>query len=242
MTNSNPWSDAPAAGARITGKRRRRSLHPQETLARGAQRELERDDASAKKKMVPAVSFMTVRDERRALQEIRAMKDPKPNQQLTSCDMSVALFALRFIEIPDDAEIIDAEGVRWRQVPGHPHYNISSIGTVMNHTTGSVVAVQRHRARISNTEAISTAKYRILLASIKGKRRSAHRLVASAWIGEIPDKHVVDHIDEVPSNNDVSNLRIVTRSENGNHSRVVSVAIEQRSEKTEAAHSAELEP
>ncbi|KAG5192161.1 hypothetical protein JKP88DRAFT_250982 [Tribonema minus] len=67
------------------------------TLARGAQRELERDDASAKKKMVPAVSFMTVRDERRALQEIRAMKDPKPNQQLTSCDMSVALFALRFI-------------------------------------------------------------------------------------------------------------------------------------------------
>lgn len=44
--------------------------------------------------------------------------------------------------------------------------------------------------------------------------RRGHRLVASAFIGNIPNKMDVDHIDGNRHNNNVSNLRIVTHSEN----------------------------
>lgn len=42
-----------------------------------------------------------------------------------------------------------------------------------------------------------------------------HRIVAFAFIGEPPsEQHVVDHIDAVPSNNCVENLRWITKLEN----------------------------
>ena len=41
-----------------------------------------------------------------------------------------------------------------------------------------------------------------------------HRLVAEAFIGEIPIGSVVNHIDENKANNDVSNLEIITQLEN----------------------------
>lgn len=41
-----------------------------------------------------------------------------------------------------------------------------------------------------------------------------HRMVAEAFIGAIPDGHVVMHLDDNPQNNCVSNLRIATQEEN----------------------------
>lgn len=48
----------------------------------------------------------------------------------------------------------------------------------------------------------------------RSKRYLVHRLVAKAFIGEIPDGYVVEHLDGDPSNNHVSNLKISTQSEN----------------------------
>lgn len=48
----------------------------------------------------------------------------------------------------------------------------------------------------------------------KGKIFRNHRLVASAFIGEIGYKMEVNHIDGLKTNNNISNLEIVSRSEN----------------------------
>lgn len=50
--------------------------------------------------------------------------------------------------------------------------------------------------------------------SIAGKRYLAHRLVAEAYFGEIPDGYEIDHQDRNRSNNRLDNIRIVSRFEN----------------------------
>lgn len=49
-----------------------------------------------------------------------------------------------------------------------------------------------------------------------GGRGLVHRLVASAYLGDVTDK-VINHIDGNPSNNKVTNLEIVTQKENCIH-------------------------
>lgn len=44
-----------------------------------------------------------------------------------------------------------------------------------------------------------------------------HRLVVETWIGEIPSKMTINHIDGDKSNNNLSNLEIVSYSDNMKH-------------------------
>jgi len=48
----------------------------------------------------------------------------------------------------------------------------------------------------------------------KGKRFYVHRLVAQAFLDDYDPDLQVDHVDRDPSNNHVSNLRMLTRSQN----------------------------
>lgn len=48
----------------------------------------------------------------------------------------------------------------------------------------------------------------------KRKRIAVHRLVWEAFNGEVPEGMEIDHIDRNPSNNNLSNLRTVSRSQN----------------------------
>ena len=50
-----------------------------------------------------------------------------------------------------------------------------------------------------------------------GQKGLVHRLVASAYLGDVTGK-VINHIDGNPSNNAVTNLEIVTQKENCIHS------------------------
>lgn len=49
---------------------------------------------------------------------------------------------------------------------------------------------------------------------LNGKHFSVHRLVWEAFNGEIPDGYEINHIDGDPTNNAISNLEIVTHTEN----------------------------
>lgn len=51
----------------------------------------------------------------------------------------------------------------------------------------------------------------------KEKRFRVHRLVVEAFLGKIPDGFVVNHINEIKSDNRLENLEIVTQKENVNH-------------------------
>ena len=50
-----------------------------------------------------------------------------------------------------------------------------------------------------------------------GKSRYVHRLIAEAFIGDIQDGMCINHKDGDKSNNHISNLEIVTYSENSKH-------------------------
>ena len=51
--------------------------------------------------------------------------------------------------------------------------------------------------------------------TVKPKKKIFHNLVAKVFLGEIPEGYVVDHINNNPSDNYVTNLQIVTVAENG---------------------------
>lgn len=92
---ANPWC-TPPAGTRaieISSRRKRRSFHS--TCAHSDQA-ASADSNTARRSMMPAISEMSVRDERKALQEIRAMEKANVKDRLKCNNMLVGEFALRY--------------------------------------------------------------------------------------------------------------------------------------------------
>jgi len=107
----------------------------------------------------------------------------------------------------------------WRAVVGYDGmYEVSNYGRVksLDRTiTDSRGMVRRLKGRTmvgGTTLGYPTVNIR------EGNNKMVHRLVAESFIGPRPIregvKYVVDHIDEVKTNNHVSNLRYVTFREN----------------------------
>jgi hypothetical protein len=94
----------------------------------------------------------------------------------------------------------------WKQIEGYPNYKVSDEGQVRNVKTNQLL-----KNYLGTDE-----RYRVKLSDENYKRKDCHihRLVATAFIPNIEGKPEVDHIDRNKLNNNVSNLRWVTRSEN----------------------------
>ena len=85
------------------------------------------------------------------------------------------------------------------------NYSVSNLGTVKNIITGKL------RKNVLSKHGY----YRVdLKCDGKKKRINIHRLLAETFICNPENKPCVDHIDRVTSNNEISNLRWVTYSEN----------------------------
>lgn len=99
--------------------------------------------------------------------------------------------------------------MEWRKTAGFPGYEVSEDGRVRNLSTG----------RISRGGKNSYGYVLFALRDLDGRRRHAkgHRLVATAFLGEIPAGMTVNHKDRNRTNNHRSNLEIVTSSENARH-------------------------
>lgn len=76
-----------------------------------------------------------------------------------------------------------------------------------------------HKSRILRQQKSKTG-YQLVTLTVNGKgnTKSVHRLVADAFLPNQDNKPEVNHLDGDKSNNCVSNLEWVTKSENGLHS------------------------
>ena len=94
----------------------------------------------------------------------------------------------------------------WRSINLYLNYEVSSIGRVRNVDTGLILKPY-----------LAIVGYYVvnLCSHNKAKQHKIHRLVAEAFITNLDDKPIVDHVDGVKTNNVVSNLRWATYSENG---------------------------
>jgi HNH endonuclease/NUMOD4 motif len=96
----------------------------------------------------------------------------------------------------------------WRPVAGFPNYVVSR--------TGQVWSIPRNRA-LKQTR---NRRGYLLVSLYRGGRAKSylvHRLIASAWIGPIPDGYEVNHRNGKKNQNDVNNLEIVTPQQNREH-------------------------
>lgn len=96
----------------------------------------------------------------------------------------------------------------WRQIPGIPNYEASSLGRTRRRETGRI----HNRARLPRG-------YATLHCVINGKRTTTyvHRAIWTSFHGSIPTNMWINHIDGDKSNNRLENLEMVTPSENIRH-------------------------
>tara|TARA_R110002153_G_scaffold634_1_gene2927 strand:- start:326 stop:823 length:498 start_codon:yes stop_codon:yes gene_type:complete len=103
----------------------------------------------------------------------------------------------------------------WKEVKGFENYEVSSLGRVK-----SLARVSLKNAKIKERilKGGKSRGYRTVCLSKNGipKTKSVHQLVAVAFLNHKPCKMnaVVDHINGVKEDNNVSNLQVVSQREN----------------------------
>ena len=95
--------------------------------------------------------------------------------------------------------------MEWKEVIGFPLYEVSSTGEVRNKETGHI--------KIKSKSSSGYYQVSIYKKEDGNVKSYVHKLVAEAFIS-VAEGKTVDHIDGNKLNNNVSNLRWLTQSEN----------------------------
>ena len=114
-------------------------------------------------------------------------------------------------------EIKNFENEEWRPVAGYDgRYYVSNYGRVKSLLTmGNCRKVGEEHAHMLKPKMSNRGYLRVSLrANGKTMDFSVHRLVAAAFIGELPAGMVVNHIDGCKTNNNLSNLEVTTYTGN----------------------------
>ena len=105
----------------------------------------------------------------------------------------------------------------WKDIPGYEPYQASNLGRIRNGKKGKTENCKKLGTPLKTI--VTERGYEELKLSINKQRvhMLVHRLVALAFIPNPDNKQFVDHIDTNRLNNNVSNLRWTTISENANN-------------------------
>jgi|JI10StandDraft_1071094.scaffolds.fasta_scaffold08998_15 hypothetical protein len=104
----------------------------------------------------------------------------------------------------------------WRQIPGLPSYEASDLGRIRSLKSGRGVINPIGHVLSSCPD---LKGYQLVNCRIDGMSRTqrVHRLIARAFIGEIPNGHQINHINGKKDDNRLVNLEIVSPSQNLRH-------------------------
>src|SRR5699024_2829267 len=92
---------------------------------------------------------------------------------------------------------------------GNKSFEVGSYGTIrILNSNGEVVKEKYHPGEFSFSGGHNDDDY------LMTHGYYAHRLVAEAFIGEIPKGYVVNHINGIKHDNRIDNLEIITEKEN----------------------------
>ena len=112
--------------------------------------------------------------------------------------------------------MISYEGINFYPIPNIEKYYISKCGKVLS--TRSPSGKEKAGKEYRHLMIISTNRYGYLTVHLyinkKKVHKTIHRLVAKTFLPDFSEKLQVDHIDGNRLNNDLSNLRMVTASDN----------------------------
>ena len=97
----------------------------------------------------------------------------------------------------------------FKKIPEFPNYLVSNLGRVCSIRNG-IREFKKLRSCSGREEYLNVTLWD---KGIK-KKICIHNLVAKIFIGEVPEGYIVDHIDNNPSHNYVTNLQIITLKEN----------------------------
>lgn len=109
----------------------------------------------------------------------------------------------------------------WKSIPSIKHYQCNKNGQIRRRI--STVHFGKQKRVVGGTILSPKTKkngyQEVNLYPLTGRSKSyyVHRLIAETWLGEIPPKMSVNHKDFDKTNNSVSNLEIVSYSENSRH-------------------------
>lgn len=95
----------------------------------------------------------------------------------------------------------------WRQINGFSRYEVSSFGRIRSN-------IGRSKILKPSTSPIGYLRYTLISDTKEKKGFLIHRLVAQAFLSDWDENLTVDHIDKNPSNNNLTNLRMLTLFEN----------------------------
>lgn len=106
----------------------------------------------------------------------------------------------------------------WKPIKGFEDiYSVSNLGRVMRTGKGGGGAAIVGKI-LSNARDVQGYERINLCKNSYGAPKKIHRLVAEAFIGELPYGLTVNHIDGIKHNNNASNLEIISRGANISHS------------------------
>lgn len=97
----------------------------------------------------------------------------------------------------------------FKKIPEFPNYLVSNLGRVCSIRNG-IREFKKLRPCSGREEYLNVTLWD---KGIK-KKICIHNLVAKIFIGEVPEGYIVDHLDNNPSHNYVTNLQIITLKEN----------------------------